>query len=73
MMLGFGLYALLLVAGFWVGREHAQAEYRYMNIYRINRDKLSDLDGFKREAWNYDSFVNDLVLPIVLGCLLCCI
>lgn len=64
---GVGLYALLLMAGFWLGREHSQAEYRFMKLKRITREELSDADGFKLEAWNYDSFVNDLVLPIVVG------
>ena len=64
---GYGLYALLLMAGFWAGREHSQAEYRFMKLKGISRDKLSDADGFRLEAWNYDSFVNDLVLPIVVG------
>lgn len=64
---GVGLYALLLMAGFWAGREHSQAEYRYMKLKGINRDSLKWYDSFKPEAWNYDSFVNDLVLPIVVG------
>ena len=64
---GVGLYALLLMAGFWIGREHSQAEYRYMKLKGITREELSDADGFRLEAWNYDSFVNDLVLPIVVG------
>ena len=67
---GVGLYALLIMAGFWFGREHSQAEYRYMKLKRITREKLSDADGFRLEAWNYDSFVNDLVLPIVVGVLI---
>ena len=64
---GLGFYALLLMAGFWAGREHSQAEYRFMKLKGITREKLSDIDGFRLEAWNYDSFVNDLVLPIIVG------
>lgn len=64
---GYGLEILLIVGGFWFGREHSQAEYRYMKLKRITREELSDVDGFRLEAWNYDSFVNDLVLPIVVG------
>jgi len=52
---------------FWVGREHAQAEYRYMSLKRINRSELGFFDGFKREAWNSDSLVNDLIIPSVAG------
>lgn len=64
---GYGLETLLVVGGFWLGREHSQAEYRYMKLKRITREELSDADGFRLEAWNYDSFVNDLVIPIVVG------
>ena len=66
-LLGMGLYGLLAMAGFWLGREHAQAEYRYMKLHSINRDKLKFFDGFKCEAWNYGSFVDDLVLPAFVG------
>lgn len=64
---GYGLYALILMAGFWAGREHSQAEYRYMKLKGINRSKLGFFDGFNPLVWNYDSLVNDLVLPIVVG------
>lgn len=64
---GYGLETLLIVGGFWFGREHSQAEYRYMKLKKITREELSDTDGFRLEAWNYDSFINDLVLPIVVG------
>ena len=66
-LLGFGIESLLMVGGFWFGREHAQAEYRYMKLKGINRSKLGFFDGFNPLVWNYDSFVNDLVLPIVIG------
>lgn len=64
---GYGIETLALMSGFWAGREHSQAEYRYMKLKGITREELSDADGFRLEAWNYDSFVNDLVLPIVVG------
>ena len=64
---GYGVYALILIAGFWLGREHSQAEYRYMSKFHINRGNLGFFDGFNPLVWNYDSFVNDLVLPIVVG------
>lgn len=56
----------ILVIGFWLGREHAQAEYRYMKLLKINRSKLGFFDGFKVEAWNYDSFIRDLLIPVVV-------
>lgn len=67
---GVGLYALLIMVGFWAGREHAQAEYRYMKLKGINRSKLGFFDGFRREAWNSDSLVNDLIIPSVVGILI---
>ena len=64
---GYGIESLLVVSGFWFGREHSQAEYRYMKLKGINRSTLRFLDGFKIEAWDKDSFLNDLVLPIIVG------
>lgn len=64
---GYGLYALIVMAGFWLGREHSQAEYRFMSKFHLNRENLGFFDGFNPLVWNYDSFVNDLVLPIVVG------
>ena len=66
---GYGLDTLLVVGGFWFGREHSQAEYRYMKLKGINRSKLGFFDGFKKEAWNKDSFLNDLIIPIIIGVL----
>lgn len=64
---GVGLYALLLMTGFWLGREHNQAEMRFMSKFHLNRENLGFFDGFNPLVWNYDSFVNDLVFPIVVG------
>ena len=69
-LFGFGVETLLLVSGFWFGREHSQAEYRYMKLKGINRSKLGFFDGFKLEAWDKDSFLNDLVLPIIVGAII---
>ena len=66
---GYGLDTLLVVGGFWFGREHSQAEYRYMKLKGINRSKLGFFDGFRLEAWNRDSFLNDLTIPILVGLL----
>ena len=66
---GYGLVTLLVVGGFWLGREHSQAEYRYMKLKGINRSKLGFFDGFRKEAWSKDSFFNDLVIPILVGLL----
>lgn len=65
LLLGVELYVGLLLIGFWVGREHSQAEYRYMKLKGINRSELGEFDGLRRDAWNVDSLVNDLLLPTV--------
>ena len=64
---GYGIETLLVVGGFWFGREHSQAEYRYMKLKGINRSKLGFFDGFRLEAWDRDSFLNDLMIPIMVG------
>ena len=69
-LLGFGIESLLMVGGFWFGREHAQAEYRYMKLKGINRSKLGFFDGLGREAWDRDSFFKDLMIPIMVGIIL---
>lgn len=66
-LFGYGLEVLLIIGGFWFGREHSQAEYRFMNIHNINRDELGFFDGFKPICWNFDSLFNDLILPIFIG------
>ena len=63
----YGLETLLVVAGFWLGREHSQAEYRYMKLKGINRSKLGFFDWFRLEALDRDSFLKDLILPILIG------
>ena len=66
-VIGYGIEALLVISGFWFGREHSQAEYRYMKLKGINRSKLGFFDGFRKEAWSKDSLINDLILPVILG------
>ena len=66
---GYGLETLLVVGGFWFGREHSQAEYRYMKLKGINRSKLGFFDGFNPIVWNKDSLLNDLIIPIIVGIL----
>lgn len=40
-----------------------------MKLKGINRSKLGFFDGFRLEAWNKDSFLNDLTIPIIVGAL----
>ena len=67
---GFEICTLLMLSGFWFGREHSQAEYRYMKLKCINRSKLGFFDGFRKEAWSKDSLINDLMIPIMVGIIL---
>ena len=66
---GYGFESLLIIGGFWFGREHSQAEYRFMKLKGINRSKLGFFNGFRLEAWNKDSLFNDLIIPIIIGVL----
>jgi len=68
-MFNHGIETLLIVSGFWFGREHSQAEYKYMKLNKINRSNLGFFDGFKKEAWDKDSLMNDLLIPIFIGIL----
>jgi hypothetical protein len=49
---------------FFVGREHAQAEYRVIeHFYEGKRANMPWSGGFERRAWNLKSIL-DFVLPI---------
>lgn len=63
----YDVETLLVVSGFWFGREHSQAEYKYMKLKKINRSNLGFFDGFKKEAWDKDSLLNDLLIPVFVG------
>ena len=70
-LFGYGWYALFLMVGFWLGREHAQAEQRCIqNYYGNKRANAPWYCGFEARAWDYHSFVNNLCLPILVGNLL---
>lgn len=61
----------LAMAAFWFGREHAQAEYRWLTAHKANRSRMPWQAGFLPESWNRDGFVNDLLLPSAVGFGLC--
>jgi hypothetical protein len=52
---------------FWAGREHAQAEARYIAqlLPTHHRSDMPWWAGFAPRAWTLDAFVFDLCLPIV--------
>jgi hypothetical protein len=56
---------VLFAAGFYLGREIAQAEYRVIQTYYGGRrSKMPWYGGFERRAWDVKSIL-DFVLPIV--------
>lgn len=56
----------VLASGFFIGREHAQAEERIIKShYDGKRSNMPALGGLKIKAWNVPSFL-DLVVPILM-------
>ena len=51
-----------LTVAYWLGREMAQAEYRYMSMHRANRDGSPWWMSLKREAWTVKGLL-DWALP----------
>jgi len=56
---------VLFAAGYYIGREMAQAEYRVIQTYYDGRrSKMPWYGAFERRAWNVKAIL-DFVLPIV--------
>jgi hypothetical protein len=56
---------VLFAAGYYIGREMAQAEYRVIQkFYDGKRANMPWYGAFERRAWNVKSIL-DFVLPIV--------
>ena len=55
-----------LASGFLLGREHAQAEYRYLSKHKLNRQQVKWLEFkcLRRDYWDLDS-VLDFLAPVV--------
>ncbi|MBM7455169.1 hypothetical protein HNR62_001029 [Oceanisphaera litoralis] len=66
-LFGWQWQAALAMAAFWAGREHAQAEYRWLTANKANRSRMPWQAGFLPESWNRDGLVNDLLLPGAIG------
>jgi len=66
LLLPFSWWAgVLFAAGYYIGREMAQAEYRVIQTYYGGkRANMPWYGGFERRAWNVKSIL-DFVLPIV--------
>lgn len=70
-LFGWQWQAALAMSMFWFGREHAQAESRWLTAHKANRSRMPWHAGFLPESWNRDGLVNDLLLPAVVGFGLC--
>jgi hypothetical protein len=65
---GYGFLAFLFVAGFFIGREITQAEYRYIEKYAGHKRANAPIYcGLIPKAWNFDSFFNDMLLPVIVS------
>lgn len=64
---GIGYEVAIFLAGFWTGREITQAEYRWIEQYGSgHRSNMPWYGGVDPKAWNYTSFVVDLILPLAV-------
>lgn len=65
--IGFHAEVSVIISAFYVGREHAQAEYRtiYTN-YGRKRANAPWWCGFEPRAWNWKSLL-DWMVPVVVA------
>ena len=68
-LLGYGVLGFVFMAGIWLGREHSQAEYRYMSMHKINRSELKWNNALDFDVWDRHSLLSNLMLPIFIGIL----
>lgn len=56
----------ILASGIFIGRENAQAEYRWIAVYGKGlRENMRWSDPFDPAVWNFHNFFWNLVLPII--------
>jgi hypothetical protein len=56
----------ILASGIFIGREYAQAEYRWIAKYGKGlRENMRWDDPLDPEVWNFHNFFWNLVLPII--------
>jgi hypothetical protein len=58
-------FLCFLPAAFYLGREHSEAEYRYMKKHKTNRENSPWYMGFLPESWTLDG-VLDCAIPAVV-------
>lgn len=57
-----------LASGVFIGREHAQAEYRWIETYGLHvRANMPWWGGFDPKVWNLKSLL-DWLLPVLFVC-----
>lgn len=56
---------VLIPVAFYIGREHAQAEYRYIEAHGRKRANCPWWCGFMPEAWTMKGIM-DFLLPIIV-------
>lgn len=61
-------WCCFLPAAFYLGREHSQAEYRYMSAHHTKRENSPWYCGWLPESWNQKAIL-DAVLPFLMGLL----
>ena len=65
------LAIVFVIPAFYFGREHAQAEYRYIEMHGKKRAECSWSCGFLPEAWNAKACL-DCFLPVLASGLAVC-
>jgi len=55
----------IAASAYYLGREMAQAEERYLTMHRTNRENAPLYLGFLPESWNRKSML-DWMLPLVI-------
>lgn len=65
-LLGFGLIAGAFAGAFYfIGREYAQAEYRYIQKFAGGkRSNMPYFGGFSPKAWELDALL-DFIIPTI--------
>ena len=58
-----------LASGIFIGREHSEAEYRWMSLHKTNRTGKETLGAFSPDVWDVGSML-DWILPCLCAGLL---
>ena len=65
---GLGLIGAVLASSFFVGREHAQAEYKWIGQYgNGKRANMKWWNVFEVRVWDFHSWFWNLLAPITIA------